>query len=159
MRPTGVKTVVGCGAVVIALVVGGCGATTSPRVSDVSAEDSSALTDAEIALAADAARQEIAAEDATVTSASATARSGTVETSNTGSRCTSGRILDVRLIGTFPRIVTLGHPTEGSSGADEDFTVRAVLLTVDASSGQTCLIGVRTGDVSPEAGATVLDVG
>jgi hypothetical protein len=107
-----------------------------------------------------AARREVAAESATVSSATVTARSGTLPESNTEFSCRSGRILNVKLIGAFPHIVTTGHPVDrNGTGTPEDFTVHAVLLAVDAASGRACRIGVRTGDVHPAPRATVLHIG
>ena len=106
-----------------------------------------------------AARRAVAGEDATVTSATVTARPGTLQESNTGFACRSGRILNVKLIGTFPHTVTTGHPVVGNAtGPAEDFTVHAVLLAVDAASGRTCRIGVQTGDVRPAPRARVLHI-
>ncbi|WP_344156522.1 hypothetical protein [Nocardioides koreensis] len=76
---------------------------------------------------------------------------------NLGVACESDRLLHIRLIGTFPHIVTTGHPPDPhSTSAPEDLTVHAVLLTADAESGRACLVGVQTGEVAPEPGAVVL---
>jgi len=115
------------------------------------------ITDREIALAAALVQQELRKgreEDNTLDSASVSVSPGRVAQPNTGEACDSGRLLRVRLIGTFPHIVTTGDP-----GASADETVvRAVLLTADAKSGRVCLVGVRTGHVEPAPGATVLNI-
>jgi hypothetical protein len=119
------------------------------------------LTDQEYAAAVNAAEEEIRAADATVTSATVTVGNGTVTDSNLGYRCESGRLLHLKLIGTFPHIDTTGHPVEpapnnSDDNPPEDFTVHAMLLTVDAESGRPCLMGVQTGDVAPEPGSIAL---
>ena len=141
----------------VVAVVGGLGLTSilgqQPSVSpagDISSE--------EIAFATTAALQELARQEnreATVTSATVVAKDGTVTASNTGSTCASGRILVVKLIGTFPGIVTSGLADRDGAGST-DTDVHAVLVTVDAVSGATCLIGVQTGDVAPAPGSTAL---
>lgn len=95
-----------------------------------------------------------------MTSASVIARPGTVQDSNTGHPCTSGRELQIRLIGEFPHTVTSGHPVEPGASTP-DFTVRALSITADAGSGLACLIGVQTGEngtVKPLPGSTMLTV-
>lgn len=115
------------------------------------------ITNREIGLAEALVRQELRQSrhaDSTVESASVTVDQGRVKQSNTGHACESGRLLRIRLLGTFPRIVTSGH--KGASA--EDTVVGAVLLTADAESGHVCLIGVRTGQVQPAPGATTLNI-
>ena len=104
------------------------------------------------------ARQEINRERATVTSATATVGSGTVADGNLSGVCNSGRLLSIKLIGTFPHIVTTGLAVSSAS-PPQDFTVHAVLLTADAGSGRACLQSVQTGHPEPESGAVVLDLG
>lgn len=114
----------------------------------------------EVAKAVTIARGVIADQGATVTSASVVARPGSVKDSNTGHPCTSGRELQIRLIGKFPHTVTTGHPVEPGVPTP-DFTVRAMNVTGDAESGLACLIGVQTdekGRVKPLPGSTMLSV-
>jgi hypothetical protein len=85
-----------------------------------------------------------------VTSVSALSRAGTLTDSNTGHPCTSGALLVVTVIGRFPRIAV--SPPPGAT----DTTVHAVVATADARTGQVCLRSVRTGRVTPSAGAAVL---
>ena len=106
-------------------------------------------------MATTAAEHEVDEEQATLTSATVVLNSGTVTRSNTGHPCTSGHLLQVKLIGDFPHIVTTGDVVPGAS-PQPDFTGRAVLLTLDAGSGEVCLIGVQVGTPTPEPGATVL---
>lgn len=131
------------------------------HTSEPSARDhGSTLSEDEIATAEAVARRTAADQGATVSSASAIARAGTVGSSNTGHPCTSGRELQIRLIGDFPHTVTSGHPVPPGSPAP-DLTVRAMDITADAESGIECLIGVQTranGDVEPMPGATMLPV-
>jgi len=103
----------------------------------------------------------IADQGASVSSASVIARTGKVRDSNTGHPCTSGRELQIKLIGNFPHTVTTGHPVPPGSPVP-DFTVRAVIITADAVSGRACLIGVQTGEsgeVGPLRHGTTLSIG
>ena len=121
----------------------------------------SSLSQDEIDKALSVAKDEISAERASVSSATAIALVGRVLSSNTGQPCTSGRLLKIKLIGSFPHIVTTGHPVRAGEPIP-DFTVRAMIITADASSGQPCLISVQTaeaGEVQPLANAMVLDIG
>lgn len=104
------------------------------------------------------ARDEETREQAHLASSTVTAGRGVVRDSNTGHPCRSGRVLRITLIGDFPHIVTTGHAVEPGQPVP-DLTVRAVDLTADALTGQTCLIGVRTGQPEPAPRAVVLDLG
>jgi|GEM_PF-5912901 hypothetical protein len=118
------------------------------------------LSQDEVAKAVAVAKQVIADQGATVSSAAAIAVAGTTEESNTGSPCTSGRELQIKLIGTFPHAATtgLGGPTESPA---PDSTIRAMLITADATSGRACLIRVQTGDGAsqPLTGGVSLSLG
>lgn len=116
------------------------------------------MTAAELANAVAAARLEISKEDAKVTSASAFVSTGVVTDSNTGAECLSGRLLHVKLIGSFAHITVSPPGLPAGSNRTVDTTVQAVNLTVDAASGRMCLITVQTGKVQREPGATVLDL-
>jgi hypothetical protein len=123
-----------------------------PPVGGISAED--------LAKATHVARQGIASAQARVYSATVTATLGKQLTSNTGHACTSGRLLHIKLIGSFPHTVTTGHPVEPGQPTP-DFTVRAMIITADAGSGLACRIGVQTrehGEPQPQPNATVLDL-
>ena len=89
-----------------------------------------------------------------VTSATATIGEGTVMDPNAGPACTSGRLLHIKLIGTFPRIVHGGYG--GPPPTPSYAPVSALLLTADAVSGKACLIGVQTGATTPDPGAVLL---
>jgi hypothetical protein len=135
-----------------------------PRVSagrhQISSQRAATISAGELAKAVALARQEIYSQHATISSATVTAGSAKVLESNTGHPCKSGRVLNIKLIGSFPHIVTTGlvhRPDEPPS----DFTVRAMLITTDARSGLACLIGVQTdqgGQPEPEPNAAVLDI-
>lgn len=115
------------------------------------------LTDAEYIAAVSLAQQRLKGEEATITSATVTVGDGTVTNSNVGYECESGRLLHIKLIGTFPHIVTTGHATQpGSTSPPEDFTVHAIAITADAESGRACLVGVQTGDVTATPGSVAL---
>jgi hypothetical protein len=153
------KTLVGVigGATVLSIAFSGCrGAPEAPRSrpSDPGSKARAGLTDGQYAAAVALARQEIRKDDAHVTSATVAIHRNSIAEFNLGYRCESGQVLEIKLIGTFPHIVTTGHPTE----TQEDFTVHAVLLTADAESGRACLEGVQTGAVEPESGATALAI-
>ena len=113
-----------------------------------------ALTPAELARATALARAEAEREDAHLTSASVVARRGTVRQPNTGQACSPGRLLHLRLVGSFPHIVTTGTPG-GASGAGD---VHAVLLTADAATGRACLIGVTPREIGPAPGSTPIAI-
>jgi hypothetical protein len=130
----------------------------SPTTAQPSPPRHSSLTAAERARAVALARQEAARERGTVTSASATVGRGIVTDSNIGSECLSGRLLHVKLIGSFPHIVVSGVLTAPGDGQPLSNTVHALLLTADAVSGRPCLLSVQTGKVGPARGATVLDL-
>jgi hypothetical protein len=87
--------------------------------------------------------------DDDVESASYVLRRGKVGHANTGEPCMSGRLIKVKIIGTFPHIVTTGDPWT----SEEDSDVHAVLVTADARTGTPCQIGVQTGDPKPLRGA------
>ena len=145
------------GAALFSLALCGCGSSSEAQGSTSSASRSKSragLTDQQYVAAVVLAQWEARTDDAHVTSATATIGRGPIAESNLGYRCESDQVLNIRLIGTFPDVVTTGHPTE----AQEDYTVHAVLLTADAESGRACLRGVQTGDVEPEPRATVLTI-
>ena len=150
-----------------AIAIGGCASSTTNRTFDASDISSSAaahgsLTDAEFKVAVAVARAEVAKEAATITSATATIGAGTETETNVGPPCTSGTLLHIKLIGTFPHIVTTGRPLDGASsdsGVPTDgsgFSVTAVLITADPASGKACLVSVQIGTVAPDPGATLL---
>ena len=119
------------------------------------------LSQDEVSKAEAVASQVIADQGATVSSASVIARPGKVKDSNAGHPCTSGRELQIKLIGNFPHTLTTGHPVKPGSPSP-DFTVRAMIITADAETGRACLIGVQTGEngeVKPSPGATMLTIG
>lgn len=144
-------------ALVAPLLLAACSSAETPRATPVGGEPS--LSQDDVTKAVAVARQVIADQGATVSSASAIARSGTTEESNTGYPCTSGRELQIKLIGTFPHAVTTGAGGPTGSPAS-DSTVRAMIITADAASGRACLISVQTGNgaVAPLPGGMALSV-
>jgi len=145
-------------AVALLPLLAACSAAESPHATPESA--TSSLSQDEIAKAEAVARKVIADQGASVTNASVIAQRGRVTDSNTGHPCTSGRKLQIKLIGDFPHNVTTGHPVKPGSPLP-DFTVRAMLITADAESGRACLIGVQTaenGEPKPLPGSTILSV-
>ena len=154
-----------------AIAIGGCASSATNRTFDASDISSSApahgsLTDAEFKVAVAVARAEVAKEAATITSATTTVGAGTVTETNDGPPCTSGTLLHIKLIGTFPHIVTTGRPTDDASSASapsggvptdgSGYSVTAVLITADPASGEACLLSVQIGPVAPDPGATLL---
>jgi hypothetical protein len=143
-----------------AIAVGGCASSASRVLDDPSSSSSTrghgSLTDREFNVAVAVARAETEKYAATVTSATATVGDGTVTDPNAGPACTSGTLLHIKLIGTFPTIVVGLLPTAGAPGASNDNSVSAVLITADPESGKACLLGVQTGPTTPDPGATLL---
>jgi hypothetical protein len=97
-----------------------------------------------------------------VSSATVVKRPGKVNVndSNTGHPCTSGRELEIKLVGKFPHEVTSGHPVPPGSPTP-DFRVRAIVITADAESGSVCLSSVQDGEdgkPKPLTGGTRLSV-
>jgi hypothetical protein len=91
-----------------------------------------------------------------VTSATATVGEGTVTDPNAGPACTSGTLLHIKLIGTFPTIGVGLLPTAGAPGASNDYSVTTVLVIADPESGKPCDISVRIDPATPDPGATLL---
>ena len=116
------------------------------------------MTSQELSFARDRAYETIVKERALVSSVTVTAGTGTVTESNVGYACTSGRLLHVLLIGTFPAIVNTGLASTPGSKRGGDVAVSAVEVTADAKSGRTCLFGVRYGTVTPEPGSVSLSI-
>lgn len=77
-----------------------------------------------------------------ISAVTAVLQPGTVTDSNTGHTCESGAIIAVRLLGAFDTVIA-GTPTSTGT-ASPDTTVREIDLSVDATTGLTCLISVRT---------------
>ena len=152
-------TVKAIGFVTLIFVLGGCASqsdnTSAPLVSPTP-HSMNTLTSQEYAFARTAAQSKIRSEDAAVTSATVTVSSGKVIDSNIGEPCISGRLLDIKLIGSFPHIVISPVVYPGTSRPDA--TVTALLLTVDAKTGRPCLVGVHTGKTAPEPGAISLAI-
>ncbi len=113
------------------------------------------LTNHEFDVAVAVARSEADKDAATITSATATVGVGTVADPNDGPPCTSGTLLHIKLIGTFPTISVGQPPTAGAASA-ADHSVSTVLITADPESGKACALSVQTGSTSPDPGATVL---
>ena len=109
------------------------------------------LTARQLAFAERIARVEVAKEGSHLRVATAQLRPGRVRQSNTGHRCTSGTLLRVTLVGSFPH--TTVSPALGHSA-----TVHAEIVDADPGSGLECLIGVETGHVEAPPGATRLRV-
>ena len=120
------------------VVIGGCSSSTNMH---------GALTDPEFKTAVTIARAEADKEAATVTSATATVGAGTEMEPNAGPACTSGALLHIKLIGTFPTVVA-----DLAGGA----SVSTLLITADPESGKPCVIAVQTGLTTPDPGAAVL---
>jgi hypothetical protein len=155
-RLTGMRAILRCaGGVAFALLVfTGCVSSSAPEAEPAT---SSRLFDDELAKALTAAREEAKSEDARITAATATAEVGTVSQPNTGYECSSGRVLRITLIGSFPHVTVAVLPTHpGNEALPTDSEVHAMLLTADAATGRVCEIGAQTGTVSPDPNATLL---
>jgi len=143
----------------VAIAVEGCTSSASRVLDEPSGSSSTpghgSLTDREFNVAVAVARAEIEKYAATVTSATATVGVGTVTDPNAGPACTSGTLLHIKLIGTFPTIV-VGGPSTGAPGASNDYLVTTVLVTADPESGKPCEVSVRIDPATPDPGATLL---
>ena len=146
-RLSGMRTIAGIAVILTGLALGGCG-TDSQASSQASEPVPVGVTDDEVSTAIAAARERLG--EATLTSATVERGRNGVEQSNTGSNCESETVLQVRLFGTFPDVVVTGLPGES------DPNVTFVDLTVDAETGETCLVSVGTGAATPDSGATRL---
>jgi hypothetical protein len=161
-------TAVAC--LLAALAIGGCASSAKGALDDRSLSSSApghgSLTGAQFNVAVAVARAEIEKYAATVTSATATVGEGTVTDPNAGPACTSGTLLHIKLIGTFPTIGVGPLPTAGapssiapSGGVPTDgsgLSVMAVLVTADPLSGKACDLSVRLDQLAPDPGATLL---
>ncbi len=135
------------------LLLAGCGSTQpTAAIASASVSTYGDLSNDQYDAAVALARQEVARDGATITSATATLTSGTVEDTNLPGTCTSGKLLNIKLIGTDFAISVGGTP-------GGDTTVSGVLLTADADSGEACMLAVKTGAVSPDPGAVTLSLG
>jgi hypothetical protein len=153
-RPTNVKP--SLAALVTLLLLAACSSAPTPHAAPQ--DGGTSLSQDQVAKAEAVARQAITDAGASVSSATVIERPGKLKDSKTGHPCTSGRELQIKLIGKFPHTVTTGHPVPPGSPTP-DFTVRAMLITADADSGLPCLIGVQTGEnggPKPLAGGTTL---
>jgi hypothetical protein len=143
-----------------AIAVGGCTSSASRALNEPGGSSSApghgSLTDREFNVAVAVARAEIEKYAATVTSATATVGEGTVTDPNAGPACTSGTLLHIKLIGTFPTIGVGLLPTAGAPDASDANSVTTVLVTADPESGKPCDISVRIDHTTPDPGATQL---
>jgi hypothetical protein len=142
-----------------AIAIGGCASGGHPAVDSATPSSSAtthgSLTDRQFNVAVAVARAEKEKFAATVTSATASVGAGTDADPNAGPACTSGSLIHIKLIGSFPSIV-VGGPSTGAPGAGSDYTVTAVLITADPQSGKACSISVTTDPQTPDSGATTL---
>jgi len=85
-----------------------------------------------------------------LTAANARLSRGKVLHGNLGHRqCTSGTLLTIQLIGSFPIAYT------GTPGGPHP-PVHGVRITADAVSGKPCLLSVQPGHVRPDHGSLFL---
>jgi len=142
------------------VVVAGCTSSVTGALDDPNSSSfppgHGSLTDREFSVAVAVARAEIEKYAATVTSATATVGEGTVTDPNAGPACTSGTLLHIKLIGTFPTIGVGLLPTAGAPSASNDYSVTTVLITADPESRKPCEISVRIDPTTPDPGATLL---
>jgi hypothetical protein len=138
------------------LAIGGCASSSNRALSDGSVSSSAlghgSLSDREFNVAVAVARAEVAKAATGITSATATVGAGTDMDPNDGPPCTSGTLLHIKLIGTF-NITTTGYGGEPTAVSEP---VSGVLITADPVSGKACTLGVQTGPIAPDPGATLL---
>jgi hypothetical protein len=138
------------------LAIGGCASSSNRALSDGSVSISplghGSLSDREFNVAVAVARAEVAKAATGITNATATVGAGTDMDPNDGPPCTSGTLLHIKLIGTF-NIITTGY---GGQPTPVSEPVSGVLITADPVSGKACTLGVQTGPIAPDPGATLL---
>lgn len=139
------------------VLIGGCGSSANRALDESSMSSSThvhgSLTDREFNVAVAVARAETKKYVATVTNATATVGPGTDLDPNAGPACTSGTLLHIKLIGTFPTISTTGNGAQPTPSVEP---ITAMLVTADPESGKACDIGVQVGPTAPDPGATLL---
>jgi hypothetical protein len=108
------------------------------------------LTNEQYAAAVRIAQHQVHRVHPRLTSATAIVKRGTVSRTNMSGSCTSGRVIEIRLIGHGFRAVAGGLPGRGGG------RVTSMQVTADAVSGHPCLLSVRTGHGSPYHGAADL---
>lgn len=122
-----------------------------------SATVSTQLTSSQISIIQSIAQAEINKEAATITEVLAKIEPGKVIESNLGYSCTSGQLMQIMLIGTFPKLVPRREPFATTPASDD--AIHALLITADAKSGKECLIGVQTvGSFKPLVDATSISL-
>jgi hypothetical protein len=149
------RTLKATGLVLLLFALAGCATQSNHLATPATQRSSSALTAQEYTFARNIVRSEISRLRDVVTSATVTVSEGKVLDPNTGYPCTSGRVLNIKLIGDFIYIV-IRHPAVLPGSPQPDYTVHAEMLTADAKTGRPCLIGVQVGKVAPEPGAVSL---
>lgn len=132
-------------AVLLTALASAC--SSDPPAADLASPGRS-LTHQELEVATDVARDEADRQRATITSATVTVRRAQVRQPNTGHECTSPRLLRIRLVGRFPRVVASGPPGGGE--------VRGLLLIADPASHVVCLVGAQVENVEPRPHAIPL---
>jgi hypothetical protein len=137
----------------VAFVVAGC-ASSHGQAQTGQPRSHGPLTDEQYHYALVVAQREAHRTARTITSATVTLGHGRVTDPNRGHKCLSGTELHVKLIGTFN--IGVGGPPVSTTSPSADYAVHGVLITVDAATGEECLLSVQTGRVTPDRGATVL---
>jgi hypothetical protein len=132
----------------LALMLGFTGAASEP--SHDAGTSVAPVVSAETRMARALVEDQVGPDD-DIESASYVVGRGMVAQANTGESCTSGRLLTVKVVGTFRSIAV----SPGPWGLDEDHgdEVRAVVIRADATTGKPCEIAVQTGDPEPIRGA------
>jgi hypothetical protein len=148
------STVAAC--LLATLAISGCASSANRALGDQSVSSSAlghgSLTDREFNVAVAIARAEVTQYAAAITSATATVGAGTEMDPNAGPPCTSGTLLHIKLIGTF----NIVHGVNGGQPTPVSEPVSGVLITADPESGKACTLGVQTGPIAPDPGATLL---
>ena len=143
------------GFVILTFALAGCATQSDHLATPATQKSGSALTAQEYTFARNIVRSEIRRLKDVVTSATVTVSEGKVLDPNTGYFCNSGRLLNIKLMGDFVHIA-ISHPAVLPGAPQPDYSVRAEMLTADAKTGRTCLIGVQIGKVAPDPGAELL---
>jgi hypothetical protein len=115
------------------------------------------LSDQDRAVATSIARHEASRSARSVSIATATLGTGTVTDSNTGHRCTSGKLLRIKVTGQW----NIAHGVAGpllqpTSPAASVASMQTVILQADPTTGFACLISFSPQVQPPDRAATVL---
>lgn len=149
-RPTGVRRMgLVLSMVVVPVVTGAC--------DSGSGSSAGGLNDHDRVVATAVARHEADRSARWVSIATATLGTGTVTDSNTGHRCTSGKLLRIKVTGRWNIAHGVIGPFRQPTTPDpRGSRMQTVIIQADPSTGFACLISFSPQGQRPDPGATVL---